>query len=436
MRRRLALTIAAVATVAIVLFALPLAAVLHRSYLDEELLRLQRDTVAATRQIDAAAPSGDPVELPSGGDVLTVYDAGGRRIAGPGPAQADGLVREALANGRPATRRSGGALLAAIPLLSNERVAGAVLATRSDDRVDRDTRRAWLLLAALAIVLIGLAAFAAVLFGRRLSAPLERLADAARRLGSGDFSVRAPRSGVGEIDAVGTALDSAAARLEDMVGRERSFSADASHQLRTPLAALRLELEAMALDDERNVGLQAAIAQVDRLQSTIHTLLAVAREPSEGDAVADLVALVDDALERWRGPLAGAGRALRSTPAEGPTEVRARPGVVSEILDVLLDNATRHGAGEVLVAVRSLDGLVAVDVGDQGPGFADPEAAFTRRSGESPGHGIGLALARALAHAEGGRLSITAPGPRPVLSLLLRAGARPPRRDAAGGPPA
>lgn len=88
MRRRLALAIAGVATAAIVLFALPLAAVLHRSHNDEELLGLQRDTVAATRAIDVAAGRGDPIELPSGEDELVVYGRRGRLLAGRGPAHA------------------------------------------------------------------------------------------------------------------------------------------------------------------------------------------------------------------------------------------------------------------------------------------------------------------------------------------------------------
>lgn len=422
MRRRLALTITAVATAAVVLFAIPLGVVLHRSFRDEELLRLQRDAVAATRQIDLGPPGGDVVELPPSVDPLTVYDLAGRRVTGSGPAQADDLVGEALRRGRPVTAGHDGELAAAIPLLHNERVTGAVLATRDDTRVDRDTRRAWLALGALALVVIALAAIAAILFGRRLAGPLERLGHAAGRLGSGDFSVRAPRSGVEEIDAVGRALDSAAERLEDLIGRERSFSAEASHQLRTPLAALRIELEAMELRGDRDAGLQAALTQVERLQATIDTLLAVARDGSAGTAVADLVALVDDALERWRGPLASSGRALRSASEVGLAQARAHPGVVREIVDVLLHNALRHGAGEVRVTIRPLDDWVAVDVRDEGPGFSgDPEAAFARRGGGPAGHGIGLALARALANAEGGRLSLTGIGPHPVVSLVLRA---------------
>ena len=96
--------------------------------------------------------------------------------------------------------------------------------------------------------------------------------------------------------------------------------------------------------------------------------------------------------------------------------------MVEQVLDILLDNAARHGAGAVRVGVRELDGWLALDVGDEGAGFeADPEAAFARREGTANGHGIGLALARSLAHAEGGKLSVTRAGPAPVLTLFLPA---------------
>lgn len=422
MRRRLTLTITLVATAAVVLFALPLAGVLHRSYRDEEMLRLQRDTVAATREIDVTARGTDPVELPASDDALTVYGADGQRVIGTGPATADAVVRQTLRGGRPASSSSGPRLAAAVPLLSDERVTGVVLATREDDRVDRDTRRAWLALGGLAVLVIVLSGGAAVLFGRRLAAPMERLAEAAGRLGSGDFSARAPRAGVREIDAVGAALDASAERLEDLIGRERAFSADASHQLRTPLAALRIDLEAMELRGEEGPELQAALGQVDRLQATVDTLLAVARDAPKRDAVADLVVLADEAIERWRGRLAASGRALRSKLETGAAHTSAQPAVIREILDVLLDNALRHGSGEVRLTIRALDGWYAIDVQDEGPGFTgDPEVAFTRRTSTLSGHGIGLSLARALAHAEGGRLSLARPGPRPIVELLLRA---------------
>ena len=131
MRRRLVLAIAAVATVAVVLLAVPLGLVLGRSYREQELLRLQRDTVAATRSIDVGG-SGDPVELPSSPDRLGVYDRAGSRVAGEGPSSAPAVVRDALRLGRPATDTTGGQVVVAVPLASNERVAGAVRGVRSD----------------------------------------------------------------------------------------------------------------------------------------------------------------------------------------------------------------------------------------------------------------------------------------------------------------
>jgi signal transduction histidine kinase len=411
------LAIAGVAAAAVALFAIPLALVLQRSYSEEDLLRLQRDTIAATRQIDVSGDSSDPVELPPGSRDLTAYDLYGRRVAGTGPARADALVRATLHTGRPADRSDDGRLIVAVPLLSGERVTGALRGERAAAAAARDTRGARLLLAGLGAVVVWLAALAAVGLGRRLARPLERLAGAARRLGDGDFSVRAPRAGVEEVDAVAEALDATAARLDDLVTRERAFSADASHQLRTPLAALRLELEAIEL---RGGDVAAAIAQIDRLQATIETLISVARDSPQRDARTDLPAVLDELEARWRGTLADQGRPLRTTIEPRATAAHASPRVVTEILDVLVGNAAHHGSGAITVVARASGGTVAVEVGDEGAGFAgDPEAAFRRRAGANGGHGIGLALARSLAHAEGGRLAITHAGPGPVVTLWL-----------------
>jgi signal transduction histidine kinase len=329
------------------------------------------------------------------------------------------VVTSVLRSGRPADGAQGGQLVVAVPLLVGERVTGAVRAERSDAGAARDTRGAWLVLAAIAAGVIAVASLAALVLGRRLARPLERLAVAARRLGEGDFSVRAPRADVAEVDAVGGALDTTAARLGELIARERAFTTNASHQLRTPLAALRLELEALELRDPDHAELAAALTQVDRLQATIDTLLAVARDARPHGELADLARLVDDAEARWRDALAADARPLRSRSSARRPTARASRRVVDEILDVLLDNAHVHGAGAVTLTVRELDGWLALDVADQGAGFADdPELALSRRPG-ADGHGIGLALARELAHAEGGRLVVTSAGPAPVLTLLL-----------------
>jgi signal transduction histidine kinase len=424
MRRRLVIAIVAVAAGAVVLFAVPLAVVLQRSYRDEDLLRLQRDTIASTRSIDLSSQRGDPIELPVSRDTLAVYDPTGRRVAGTGPASAPPLVRSVLGSGHPSDGVQDGRLVVAVPLTVDERVTGAVRAVRAQAGAAHDTHGAWLVIAASAAAVIAAASFAALVLGRRLAAPLERLAVAARRLGDGDFSVRTPRADVAEIDAVRTALDASAERLGDLVARERAFATNASHQLRTPLAALRLELEALQLAQPQALELTEAITQVDRLESTIETLLAVARDAQLPDKDADLAGLLDDAEARWRETLANDARPLRSRSTTRRPIARASRRVVDEILDVLVDNAHVHGAGAVTLTLRELDGWLAVDVADQGPGFdGDPERAMRTRP-TTEGHGIGLALARTLADAQGGRLVVTSPGPAPVLTLLLPAARR------------
>jgi len=419
-RRRLTWAIVSVAAAAVVLFAVPLALVVRTSYRDQELVRLQRDTVAATRAIDVSPSSGDRIEVPRSSDLVAVYDRAGRRVAGRGPQTADAAVLAALRGGRSTDSVRSGDLLVAVPLVQSERVTGVVRAVRDDGAVARRTHRTWLALAGLAAVLIAAAAAAAVLLGARLARPLERLAVTARRLGDGDFTVRSAPSGVPEVDAVGGTLDATAQRLDDLVSRERAFSADASHQLRTPLAALRIELEAIELRGDAPPELPAALGQVDRLQGTIDTLLSVARDAHRPVSACDLQSVLDDLEHRHRGPLAAAGRPLRVSIRAAEPVTRASREVLGEILDVLVDNAEQHGAGAVDVAVREVDDWLAIDVADEGNGFAgDPEAAFVRRAGSGKGHGIGLALARSLAHAEGGRLTITSAGPGPVLTLLL-----------------
>lgn len=418
MRRRLVVAITAVAAGAIVLFAVPLAIALRQVYRDEDMLRLERDTVAATRRIDISAHRGDPIELPGGSDRRAVYDRAGHLLAGQPGTHDRQLARTAIATGRPAVKTFDDRIVAAVPLLSGEQESGVLVTGRSGVGAITDTRRAWLLLAALGVTVIIAALTAAVLLGRGLSRPLERLALAARRLGAGDFSARAPRSSVPEVDAVALALDTTAARLGDLVDRERAFSADASHQLRTPLAALRIELEAAELGGSA-VDPASALRQVERLEQTIATLLAVARDLPRSEGRTDVLALADRAEAVWRPRLAEEGRRLRLAVEGAPLSAAAHEAVVQEIVDVLLDNALHHGAGATDLSVRRRGDWVSIEVRDEGEGFGgDPEAAFERGRSRD-GHGIGLALARSLALAEGGRLMAPDSGPAPAVRLLL-----------------
>ncbi|HMN99295.1 MAG TPA: HAMP domain-containing sensor histidine kinase [Miltoncostaeaceae bacterium] len=410
MRRRLVVAIMLVAAGTLALFAIPLALSIRDNYRDEELLRLQRDAVAATRQIDldAAAGAGDRIELPASTDAIAVYGQSGPRLAGRGPYEADATVAETLRTGRPTDASIGGELIASAPLVVNERIAGAVRVARDGAVVTDRTQRSWLRLAGLAAAVLVAALLAAVALGRWLARPLERVAITARRLGDGDFDARADRSGVPEIDAVGEVLEATAQRLEQVLARERAFTSDASHQLRTPLAALRIELEAMGLREGAPPELEPALAQVDRLQATIDTLLSVARDAPSGGRETDIAELLERLEERWRPMAVRAGRRLRveAPPSSAPASIS--PSIADEVLSVLIENALTHGAGTITVGVLPVPGGVTIRVADQGsvPELSEDEL-FARRPPHSGGHGIGLALARSLTLAEGGTVNLT-----------------------------
>lgn len=175
------------------------------------------------------------------------------------------------------------------------------------------------------------------------------VAQAAARLGEGDFSVQAGRSGVAEVDAVASTLDATGARLGQVLARERAFSADASHQLRTALAGLRLRLEAARLlpGADQGQAIADALAEVDRLEGTVEQLLALARDAGVARDRLDLSRVVEAMQQGWHGRLGASGRPLRFQLETELPPVRASEAAVLHVLDVLVGNAAEHGSGTV-----------------------------------------------------------------------------------------
>jgi len=430
--RRILATILAVTALGVALFGIPLAIGVRRLYENEAVVKLEREAAEAGIAVPASfSRTGDPVELPEAGDGigLGLYGQTGDKIVGQGPAHADREVSSALA-GDVRSGRQSGALVVAVPLTNEERVYAAIRATVPNRSVVGRIHRAWLAMAALAAgALLGAGALAWHQ-ARRLSRPVRALADSAARLGDGDFTVRAAACGVSEVDAAAAALNVTAGRLGELLGRERAFSADASHQLRTPLTRLRLGLErALATPGaDRAEVIGAALADIDHLDATIEELLALARDETPARERLDITAVLADVEGRWHGPLAAAGRPLRVAVDPDLPAVEGSAAALRHVLDVLLENAAEHGAGTVTLRARPTAGALAVDVADEGPGPAPDGDLFRRRSPTAEGSGIGLALARSLAEAEGGRLVLSRPGPEPCFTVLL------PAADAGGGP--
>lgn len=445
MRGRIVTLAVSAAVLAIVLFGVPLAVAVAAYYADDARGQLEQgaNTVALTVVPDLVRGTV-PRALPDLGPDTAVafYGADGARRTGTGPATVDVPVEadEVVE----ADTDSDLALLATVG--DGERVVGVVRVATARGGIYQRAVVTWLVMAGLGIVAVGGVWLLARRQARRLARPLEDLSSAAYELGAGNFTVTTPRSGIAEIDSVGASLDTTAQRLSDLVARERAFTADASHQLRTPLAGLRLELEA-ALDlpdEELRPSITAALGSADQLEETVADLLDLARNVPARAGLGPVGELLIRLDRDWRGLLAEQGRTLRM---EVPDTVAGRlvvAPVLRQIVAVLLDNALRHGAGTVTVAVRDLGSAIGVDVSDEGPGVTGPDPLGSSRgdvagtvpgmdapvgdpavdvSGESLGsgrtrHGIGLPLARRLAEAESGRLWLATPAP-PTFTLVL-----------------
>ncbi|HEV7932819.1 MAG TPA: HAMP domain-containing sensor histidine kinase [Actinomadura sp.] len=428
LRRQLRTAIAGIAALAVVLFAIPLGLVVQRLYRGEAVTALERD---ATR-VAAVAPDDEtlhprPVKLPQGLHprlTVGIYAAGGRRITGDGPARS-GVAGDAI-DGRLHQAIEHGVLAVSAPIPSDEQPMAVVRVSMPDDVVTDRTERAWALMAALALAVVLLGAGLARHQAGRLAGPLERLTRAAQSLGDGDFTIRAQRSGIREAQAAELALEATARRLGSVLDRERSFSADVSHQLRTPLTGLLLGLES-ALERpgaDLSEAVRTAVQRGQHLQDIIDDLLRLARDAGPDRRRLDPGTVLEDLRDRWHGRLAAAGRPLTITVQQPLPEIQSNPSAVQQILDVLVDNAAGHGRGRITVEAGDIGGGLAIDVSDEGPGIIDGEDIFARRGsngqaqGHGHGHGIGLALARSLAEAEGGRLVLRRPAP-PIFTLLL-----------------
>jgi len=427
MRRRVLAAILGVTAVAIVLFGVPLAVAVGRLVNEDATLRVERLAVLAARSVPADFATGeDPVELPETDDgvVFALYDRHGTLIAGSGPSNADAVTLRALGN-EVADSKTAGARIVAVPVAVDERVVGAIRAEQPTAAGDARSRRILVLLFGLASVVLVVGALIGWVIAGRLARPVLRLRDAAVQLGDGDFTIDVPRSSVLELDQAAEAMTATARRLDDLVTRERMFSADVSHQLRTPLAGLRAAIEtelAFPRSDPTEV-LHEAIIDLDRLERTVTELLAIARTSNIADSPISLADLLHEIEASWRGPFARADRPLSITPARFTPPVRGNAVTLRHVLDVLLDNSLQHGAGEVRLDHIVNDDSVTLRITDQGPGFAAPpflSDESTEAPAGTPHRGLGLPLAKRLIESMPGRMAIMRAAPHPQIDLVLQ----------------
>jgi len=269
--------------------------------------------------------------------------------------------------------------------------------------VARSSRRRLLHAGLLTIVgLLGVAvAIGAFPVARRLTRRLERLRAGVEGLGAGDLASRVPVEGRDEVAALAASFNSAADRIEALVGAQRTLLASASHELRSPLARIRVAFELMG---ESRPDLRERVSRdIAELDDLIGELLLASRlqtvEQLDPREDVDLLGLAAEEGAR-------AGADVSGTPAV----VRGDPRLLRRLVRNLLENAARHGAPPVEARVEASAGRARLRVSDRGPGVPEGErerifAPFYRASsggGEVPGSGLGLALVRQIARRHGG----------------------------------
>ncbi|MCE1179868.1 MAG: HAMP domain-containing histidine kinase [Micrococcales bacterium] len=255
----------------------------------------------------------------------------------------------------------------------------------------------------------------------RFTTPMTQLAERAERLGAGESRFQPLDSGIAELDRVSDVLSRSAHSVKKSLATERDFASDASHQLRTPLTALLMRLEEIGATDDLDVVREeagVAISQVERLTTVVDGLLVRARSAEQTRPSISLDTVLASLQRDWQPAFASARRSILVEGERG-LGVRAAPMPLQQIFSTLLENSLNYGRGTVVVNVRRAGPSVVVEVTDEGEGV-DPALAphIFERSVTSGGTGLGLALARDLAEAQGGRLELIQARP-PVFAAFL-----------------
>ncbi|MFC4554124.1 sensor histidine kinase [Georgenia faecalis] len=410
-RRAVQMTVAAVA-VAVLLLGVPLGVFGALMMWESERSTLDLRTGSLARSVERRLTNGEALDA----DMLDPWIGGDDDLPAHIVVQSpQGMVLEAGED------ISGGVVRSVQTTPSGATVRMEVAAAE----VRLSAVRAVALVVVASVVALAVGILVARRQARRLAAPLIYLAASAEQIGSGQVRPQLERSGIEEIDLVSAELGRAADRMAGRLAAERQFAADASHQLRTPLTALSMRLEEIqALSDDEEVREEARISleQIERLVGVVDDLLRNSRQAGGGTTEA---IRLDDVFaqqaDEWGPTFTRAGRRLE-LPESCDLTVLATPGALAQVLSTLLENSLKHGAGTTTVRARpsgSQHGVV-LEVTDEGPGVPDDLAPeiFDKHVTSGGGTGLGLALARGLVAADGGRLELAQRRP-PVFAVFL-----------------
>ncbi|WP_444947518.1 ATP-binding protein [Micromonospora ureilytica] len=420
MRARLALLVAAVSVLTLIAFLVPLALLVRTVAEDRATVRATADAQslvpvvgtadAATIRLTVeqlAADSGRPVSvfLPDG----TVLGAQTPRT----PAVA------LAARGQSLTGESAAGREVVIAVQGRADGTGVIRIAVPQRELTAGVTRAWLVLALLGVILVLIGLLVADRLARTLVRPISDLSAVSHRLANAELDARVTPAGPPELREVAGALNHLATRIQVLLVQEREQVADLSHQLRTPLTALRLEAESLRDPDDA----ARITAAADGLERAVTGLIRQARwrhAPAQ-PAAADAAAIVADRVAFWSVLAEDTGRAVTLDLAPGPLPVGVAADNLTAAVDALLGNVFAHTPDGTPFTVRLAReaGEAVLTVADEGPGM--PAGAIRRGTSAAGSTGLGLDIARRAAQTAGGRLELRA-GPGGGAQVLLRLG--------------
>nr|WP_246323653.1 HAMP domain-containing sensor histidine kinase [Alpinimonas psychrophila] len=419
---------------------IPLAFYLHQAEHDHIVTGLERDAFVLAGHSEEALESATATADATLNDLARRYrDAGGARVvivdsAGIAviasdddqsvvgdsylsrPEITDALSGKISSGHRYSVTLSQELLYVTVPVLSGEKVLGAVRLTYPDQAVTDVVNSQLWRLGIVALSSVVLAGIVGLLVSGGVARRLTRLRRTTELLADGNLSARADeKRGAAELTSLSRSFNTMAERLEELVTQQRMFAADASHQLRTPLTALRLRLDRaseLLETDPIAAGerLAAAQVEVDRLGNLIEGLLLLSRTEAASAPLKDfnLAEIARNRVKQWHALATESSVRLRY---EGPVDafVSASPSAIEQIIDNFVDNALTVSPTNSTITVRvvTAGAHTTVHVLDEGPGLSREDCArafdrFWRASSDIGGSGLGLAIVAQLARASRG----------------------------------
>jgi signal transduction histidine kinase len=408
MRRRLILMAAATTTMVVIAFVIPLGLAVQTIATNEALNEADTDArslapVVATVQDPTVL--ADVVRSANATSIgpLTVFMPDGRVLGAAAVPDSEVLLAK---NGRSFTTSTADGDEVLVPVVIPQAGVAVVQVVVPNSRLRRGVLTAWLILAGIAAGLVLLAAIVADRIARDVVRPTRALARAASDVAGGDLSTRVTPDGPPEVVEVGRAFNLLVTRINDLLNAERETAADLSHRLRTPLTALRLDVEQLA---NRTTALRLS-ADVKAVELAVTEVINRLRDQSK-DGVGsrtDLVATVRERTEFWKQLAAEQQRPFAVDISVRRATVALRPDEVAATVDVLLGNVFAHTSSDTpfRLAVDAVDrDRVRVVVEDEGRGF--PPVMIERGASTGGSTGLGLDIVKRSAESTGGELSIS-----------------------------